>query len=57
MPSGCFRSQREARPPSPRGSMHTTTEFPAMKARDFWRPAFVSSSPLPPISAKSIFSV
>ena len=56
-PSGCLRSQRQARPPSPRGSTHTTTQLPARKASDFCRPAVVSSSELSPISAKSMTSV
>ena len=56
-PSGCLRSQRQARPPSPRGSMHTTAQLPARKASDFCFPAAVSSSELPPTSAKSMTSV
>ena len=46
-PSGCLWNQRAARAPSPRGSMQTTTQLPAMNASDFCRPRFVSSSPLP----------
>ena len=50
-------SQREARPPSPRGAMQITAQLPARNATDFCRPRSVSSSELSPISAKSITSV
>ena len=56
-PSGYFLSQREARPPSPRGAMQMTAQLPARNASDFCRPRSVSSSELSPISAKSIMSV